>query len=80
MERDLHSEGSKWSWKARMVRSQKPPRPRRLTVRDPVVAKLLGMLGQSTQNGIYVLVIHEGRVVQVYRTVLDESLDGDKLP
>ena len=62
-----------------MVRSQKPPRPRRLTVRDPVVAKLLGMLGQSTQNGIYVLVIHEGRVVQVYRTVLDESLDGDKL-
>ena len=62
-----------------MVRSQKPPRPQRLTVRDPVVAKLLGMLGQSSQNGIYVLVIHEGRVVQVYRTVLDESLDGDKL-
>lgn len=59
-----------------MVRSENPPRPQRLTVRDPAVAKLLGMLGRRTENGIYVLVIHEGQVVQVYRTVLVESLGG----
>ena len=50
---------------------------RRVTVKDPGILRLLKLLGQDGGNGIYVLVKHEGRVVNVYRTLLEELPEID---
>ena len=49
----------------------------RITVRDPGILRLLKLLRQDGGNGIYVVVMHEGRVVNVYRTLLEEFPEID---
>ena len=60
-----------------MVQGNKPARRRRITVEDPGILRLLKLLRQDSGNGIYVLVKHEGRVVNVYRTLLEELPEVD---
>ncbi len=60
-----------------MVQGNKPDQRRRITVRDPGILRLLKLLRQDGGNGIYVEVMHEGRVVNVYRTLLEELPEVD---
>ncbi len=43
-------------------------KPSRVKVDDPRLLEFLDMLKKEGENGIYVLVLHEGRVVKAYRT------------
>ena len=60
-----------------MAQRKNPAWVRRVTVKDPGILRLLKLLGQDGENAIYVLVKHEGRVVQVYRTLLEEMPEID---
>ncbi len=54
-----------------------PAWARRVTVKDPGILRLLKLLRQDGENAIYVLVMDEGRVVNVYRTLLEELPEID---
>ena len=60
-----------------MALGNNPVWARRVTVKDPGILRLLKLLRQDGENGIYVLVMHEGRVVNVYRTILEEMPEVD---
>ena len=60
-----------------MAQRNNPEWARRVTVKDPGILRLLKLLRQDGGNGIYVLVKHEGRVVNVYRTLLEELPEVD---
>lgn len=52
-------------------------RSHRVKIDDPAVRRLVKMLRQDSQNGVYVLIQHEGKLVKIYRTMEMSEMNSE---